>query len=150
MVPNRYFEDFEAGMVFEFGDYEVTESEMIAFAKAYDPQPFHTQPIPPENCGSDRLIASGWHTCAMTMRLMVDHFIPPATVMPSPGLEGLKWLSPVYPGDRLGIRITVLAARPSETKPDRGIVRLQVQTLNQRNDIVQDLIQPAFFRRCSA
>jgi acyl dehydratase len=148
-IPTRYFEDFQPGMVFEFGAYEVGETEIISFGKAFDPQPYHTSPQPPQSSGSGRLIASGWHTAAITMRMLVDHFIPPVTILPSPGHEALKWPRPVYPSDRLRVRATVLGARASESKPDRGIVQLRIETLNQHDEVVQEMMSPTFFRRRS-
>jgi len=136
-------------MVFEFGAYEVGENEIIIFGKAFDPQPYHTSSRPPQGSGSGRLIASGWHTAAITMRMLVDHFLPPASVLPSPGHEALKWPRPVYSSDRLRVRATVLGIRPSESKPDRGIIQLKIETLNQHDEMVQEMMSPTFFRRRS-
>jgi acyl dehydratase len=148
LMTTRYFEDFQPGMVFEFGAYEIGESEIISFGKAFDPQPYHTSSQPPQGSGSGRLIASGWHTAAITMRMLVDHFISPETTLPSPGHD-VKWPQPVYPNDRLRVRVTVLGARPSASKPDRGIVQLKIETLNQRDDVVQEMTSPTFVRRRS-
>lgn len=146
-IPTRYFEDFEVGQTFEFGDYSVSEGEIIDFGRAYDPQPFHVNAKPPKNGGSHELIASGWHTGAMTMRMIVEHFIPQATILPSPGHERLSWPRPVTPNDRLRVRMVVVATRASQTKPDRGVVTFKIETLNQRDEVVQEIISPNFFRR---
>lgn len=146
-MPQRCFEDFEPGMVFEFGDYPMSEAEIIAFGRAYDPQPFHTEPSPPPGAGHSELIASGWHTAAVTMRMLVDHFIPRSTVLPSPGHDELRWMKPVRPGDRLSVKMTVISKRVSASKPDRGLVMASVETLNQDGDAVMRFSGPQFYRR---
>ncbi len=112
-IPDRYLEDFAPGMVFEFGDYLMTEEEIIAFARKYDPQPFHTERHPPPGAAHPTLIASGWHTGAATMRMLVDHFISWRCSLPSPGHDGMRFVVPVHPGDRLRVKLTVLSVRPS-------------------------------------
>ncbi len=146
-IPQRFFEDFEAGMTLEFGNYPMTEDDIIKFAKLFDPQPFHTNPTPPPGGAHALLVASGWHTGAVTMRMMVDHFIPQSSVLLSPGHDELRWLKPVRPGDRLRVRLTVLKTRLSASKPDRGIVTLKIETLNQEGDVVMHLISPNLFKR---
>jgi acyl dehydratase len=143
----RFFEDYVAGQAFTFGDYAMSESEIIAFARAYDPQPFHLQRQPPSHAAHHELIASGWHTAAVTMRMLVDHIIPEEAILPSPGADELRFHCPVKPGDRLAVRLTVIDARPSQTKPDRGIVRWKVEALNQRGEPVLSLMSINFFRR---
>ena len=145
--PERFFEDFEPGMVFEFGDYLMSQDDIIAFATAFDPQPFHLNANPPDGTGHSTLIASGWHTAAATMRMIVDNYISPKTILPSPGFDELRFLKPVHPGDRLHVRITVLDARPSSRKPDRGIVKIKVETFNQNDDPVMRSIGSDFVRR---
>src|SRR5690606_13534436 len=132
----RYFEDFSPGMVFEFGDYLMSEQEIVSFARAYDPQPYHLRRDPGPQAAVNELIASGWHTCAATMRMMVDHFNPPETILPAGGVDSLRWLRPVRPGDRLRVKLTVLETRPSASKPDRGIVKVLVEVFNQRDEAV--------------
>jgi acyl dehydratase len=146
-VTPRFFEDYAAGQTFTFGDYAMSESEIIAFATAYDPQPFHLQRQPPLHAAHHELIASGWHTAAVTMRLLVDHIVPEEAILPSPGCDELRFHRPVKPEDRLAVRLTVIDARPSQTKPDRGIVRWKVETLNQRGELVMSLMSINFFRR---
>ena len=143
----RFFEDYVPEHVFTFGDYLVSESEMIAFATAYDPQPFHTERHPPPHAAHHELIASGWHTAAVTMRLLVEHMIPEETILPSPGADELRFHRPVKPGDRLTLRLTVMDARPSRSKPDRGVVRWKVETLNQDQEPVMSLISINIVRR---
>ena len=147
LIPDRYLEDFEEGMVFEFGDYWVTEDEIISFARKYDPQPFHTERHSPAGATHPRLIASGWHTGSATMRMLVDHFISGRCALPSPGPDGMRFVMPVYPGDRLRVKLTVISVRPSASKPDRGIVVLDVQTLNQMSQVVLSMNVPYFVRR---
>lgn len=146
-VPDRYLEDFEPGMVFEFGDYPMSEEEIIAFARNYDPQPFHIERHPPDGAAHPTLIASGWHTGAATMRMLVDHFISWKCSLPSPGHDGLRFVRPVHPGDRLRVMLTVISVRPSASKPDRGIVVLDLQTLNQMSQVVLSMRVPYFVRR---
>jgi acyl dehydratase len=146
-IPDRYLEDFAAGMVFEFGDYPMTEEEVIGFARKYDPQPFHTERQPPPGAAHPTLIASGWHTGAATMRMLVDHFISWRCSLPSPGHDGMLFVRPVHPGDRLRVKLTVVSVRPSVSKPDRGIVVLDLQTLNQMSEVVLSMKDTHFVRR---
>ncbi|MBV9407559.1 MAG: MaoC family dehydratase [Candidatus Eremiobacteraeota bacterium] len=129
-MPTRYLEDFVAGSVL------VTEDEVLDFARRYDPQPFHTDPEAAKNWPYGGLIASGWHTAAMMMRLVVDNFIDGETSLGSPGLGPIRWKLPVRPGDVLRVRARVLDNRRSQSKPDRGTVTLEVEVLNQRDEVV--------------
>ena len=138
----RYFEDYHVGMVDEFGEVAVTAEEIVAFATRYDPQPMHI--------GAGELIASGWHTAAMVMRLFVEHYLSQVATLPSPGIDEMRWLRPVRPGDRLRVRVTVTDARPSQTKPDRGIIRSLVEVLNQHDDLVMSQRPMNLMRRRSA
>ena len=131
-----HFEDIPSDMVVEFGNFEMSEEEIIRFAKQYDPQPFHTERHPPQGSGFHELIASGWNTAVATMRMVVDNWISKCAVLPSPGLDELRFLRPVYPGDTLRVRLSVLSARKSQTKPDRGIINFKVETLNQKGEPV--------------
>ncbi|MGD0431187.1 MAG: MaoC family dehydratase [Acetobacteraceae bacterium] len=131
----RYFEDFVAGAVFEFGSVTVTEPEMIAFARQFDPQVMHTDPEAAAKGPTGGLIASGWHTIAMMMRMYADHFLP-ETGLPAPGVDEVRWLRPVRPGDTLSMRVTIEEARLSRSKPDRGIIRPFSEVLNQHGDVV--------------
>lgn len=135
----RFFEDFRPGEVLEFGDYLVTEEEIVAFAKRYDPQPFHVDHQAAERSIYGGLIASGWMTGSIVMRMLVEHFIAPASSMGSPGVDEIRWPKPVRPGDRLKLRVTVVETRRSQSKPDRGIVQLQQEAINQDGETVMSI-----------
>lgn len=143
----QYFEDYRAGDVFEFGAVVVDEAEVIEFASRFDPQSFHTSPEAAKASHFGGLIASGWHTCAMLMRMLVEHYIATESSMGSPGVDEIRWLSPVRPGDTLHARATVLEARVSQSKPDRGLIRSGIEVMNQHNDIVMTLQSVGFFLR---
>ncbi len=143
----RYFEDYVVGETAEFGDYLITQEEIVSFAKAYDPQAFHTDPAAAKESSFGGLAASGWMTGAVVMRMMCDHFIPAASAMGSPGLDQLRWPRPVRPGDRLRVRVTVLEARRSQSKPDRGVLLLRQEAINQDDKIVM-LIEARAMYRC--
>lgn len=141
VVPfkERYFEDFRPGEVIEFGDYLVTEEEIVDFARRYDPQPFHVDRKAAAESIYGGLIASGWMTGSIMMRLLVDHFIAPASSMGSPGVDEVRWSRPVRPGDRLHVRVTIVDTKRSQSKPDRGIVQVQQEMINQQGDTVMSL-----------
>ena len=132
----RYFEDYRPGTVIEGGAIAVSESDIVEFARRYDPQTMHTDPMAAEHGHFGGLIASGWHTAALMMRLFAAHFLSPASSLASPGIDELRWLKPVRPGDVLSLRVTVTEARRSRSKPDQGIVRSLVEVLNQRGEVV--------------
>jgi acyl dehydratase len=127
----RYFEDFYVGEVLEFGSVAVTEADIVEFAERYDPQAFHVDPKAAAASPFGGLIASGWHTCAMYMRLLYDGLLADASSQGSSGMEELRWLAPVRPGDTLTGRYTVLDAQPSATKPNRGTVTFRSEMINQ-------------------
>ena len=131
-----YFEDYVPGSVYEFGSIVVEEEEIIDFATRYDPQVFHTNPDAAQKTIFGGLVASGWHTAAIAMRLLVDHYISHVACLGSPGADELRWLKPVRPGDELSIRVTVLETRRSRSKPDQGIVRSFVEVMNQNREVV--------------
>ena len=133
---DRYFEDYIPGSIHEFGEILVDEAEVIEFARHYDPQYFHTDPLKARDSMFGGLIASGFHTGSMVMRLLVDHYLSEVAGMGSPGLDELRWLKPVRPMDRLWIRITITEAKRSRSKPDRGLVSGLVEVFNQNNEIV--------------
>ena len=112
-----YFEDFEEGQVYELGEKTLTKEEIVAFAREYDPQPFHVDEEAAKGSAFGGLIASGWHTAAIFMRLYADAVLSRAESMGSPGVEELRWLKPVRPGDTLSARLTVLDAAPSASRP---------------------------------
>ena len=135
-IEDRYFEDYVAGEVHESGSIEADEKEIIAFAQRFDPQPFHTDPAAARESIYGGLIASGWHTACLMMRLLVDHYISRVASLGSPGIDDLRWLKPVRPGDVLSVRVTILEAKRSRSKPDRGIVHSYIEVLNQDREIV--------------
>jgi acyl dehydratase len=135
-LKERWFEDHVAGDVVEFGDHLVTEDEIVEFAHRYDPQPFHTDPVAARQSSFGGLVASGWMTGAIVMRLMCEHFIAPTSAMGSPGVDQLRWRYPVRPLDRLRVRVSVLETRRSRSKPDRGSLLLRQEALNQRGEVV--------------
>jgi acyl dehydratase len=136
---NRYFEDYVAGAVHEFGSIAVEEQEVIDFGKRFVPLSYHTDPELAKKSIYGRLIASGWHTTALMMRLYTDHYLSKVANLGSPGADELKWDKPVFPGDELSLRVTVLETRRSESKPDRGIVRSFVEVLNRKREVVMSL-----------
>ena len=138
-VENRYFEDYEAGSVHEFGSIAVEEDEVIAFARRFDPQVFHTDPELAKSTVFGGLIASGWHTSSLMMRLFADHYLSKVASLGSPGIDELRWYIPVRPGDDLSIRVTIVETKRSSSKPDRGIVRCFVEVLNQNSEVVMNM-----------
>ncbi len=144
-----YFEDFEEGQVFELGEKTLTKEEIVAFAREYDPQPFHVDEEAAEGSVFGGLIASGWHTAAVFMRLYVDAILHRAASMGSPGVEELRWLKPVRPGDNLGARLTVLEAVPSATNPGRGTVYFLSEVHNERGEKVMTMKARGLFARRS-
>ena len=138
-IKERYFEDYRVGESFEFGDYLVTEQEIVEFARRYDPQPFHVDKEAARASLFGGLIASGWMTGSVMMRLAVDHLISPVSSMGSPGIDELRWPRPVRPGDRLRVRATVLEAKRSQTKPDRGMIQFLQEAINQDGEVVMSI-----------
>ena len=146
-MSERYFEDFEPGQVLELGSRTVTEDEIIEFARQFDPQPFHVDPEAAAESVFGGLIASGWHTGSMWMRLYVDNMLGSASAQGSPGIEELRWLTPVRPGDTLHGRLTVLETTPSERRPDRGTVRIRGEMINQDGVTVLSMVSRGHFGR---
>jgi acyl dehydratase len=127
-----YFEDMEVGTERVFGSYEVTREEVLEFARKYDPQPFHLSDEAASRTHFGRLAASGWHTAAMTMRVIVDAITPERQAgLGSPGVDELRWLKPVYPGDRITVHGRIVDKTPSRSKPDIGSVRTETTVVNQ-------------------
>ena len=133
---DRYFEDYSPGHVYEFGTITVSEAEIVAFARQFDPQDFHMDPEKAAAGQFGGIIASGWHTASLAMRLYVDHYLSHVASLASPGVDEIRWLKPVRPGDTLRIRVTILDARPSRSKPDRGIVRARVEASIRGTNVV--------------
>ncbi|AXV76613.1 MULTISPECIES: MaoC family dehydratase [Ralstonia solanacearum species complex] len=142
-----YFDDFEVGHTMEMGTYTVTEDEILTFARQYDPQPFHVDPEAAGRSIYGGLISSGWMTCAVMMRLMVQSFLSKAASMGSPGVDEIRWLKPVYPGDTLSVSSTCLEVRPSQSKPDRGVAVNRWEARNQRGELVCTLVGMGMFGR---
>ena len=143
----KCFEDFKVRETDVLGSHTVTEAEIVAFAKKYDPQPFHTDPEAARATIFGGLIASGWHTCAIMMRLSVEAARrKQAAATGSPGVDSCRWLKPVRPGDTLTARTEVLETWPSRSKPI-GFVRSRVEMLNQRGEIVLSLVGLSMYQR---
>ena len=142
-----YFEDFPVGEVAEFGDKQVSAEEIVAFAKDWDPQPFHLDAEAAKHSQIGELIASGWHTGAMLMRMMCDAYLLDAASEGAPGIDEMRWLKPVRPGDRLHARRTTLAARTSQSRPHIGILNFQFDAINQHGETVLTMKSASFIRR---
>ena len=143
----QYFEDIEAGQRAAFGRYEVTRDEVIAFARKYDPQPFHLSDEAAAETHFGRLSASGWHTCAMTMAMLVEHMKTlDHAGLGSPGIDELRWLKPVYPGDTLRCETEVLDTRRSVSRPEMGSYRSRMTVLNQHGEPVMTFVSIALVR----
>jgi len=142
-----YFEDFPLGDVRESPSRSVTHDEIVAFARQFDPQPFHTDDEAARRTFYGGLLASGWHTTAILMRLLWETFLKDAASLGSPGVDEVRWIKPVRPGDTLRARFTVTEARPSQSRPDRGIVRSFSEVFNQHGEIVMTLRGLGLFAR---
>lgn len=135
-MPRLFFEDFTPGWTGTFGPVTVTKEAIVAFASEFDPQPFHMDEEAAKDTFVGALIASGWHTCSLTMRLIADGFLLDAAAQGAPGIEEVKWLRPVRPGDSLRARIRVVEARVSRNRPEIGLARFETQVLNGRDEAV--------------
>ncbi len=135
----RYFEDYVAGSVHEFGPVSLDETEIIEFGKRFVPQPYHVDPELAKKTLYKGLIASGWHTAAAMMRVYSDNYLSAVANLGSPGVDELRWNTPVRPGDRLTVRVTVLETRRSNSRPERGIVSSFLETLNQDGAVVMSM-----------
>ena len=142
-----YWEDLAPGSVRQLGSVTPTAEEIADFARRFDPQPFHLDEEAGARSVFGGLCASGWHTCAMAMRLTVDNFLSHSASMGSPGLENLRWLKPVFPGDTLRLQHTILESRPLSSRPDTGLVRSQWEMFNQHGDKVLQMEGYGMFRR---
>lgn len=146
-TQTRYFEDFHAGDVTDLGSLTVSADEIIAFARQYDPQPFHIDPDAARATIYGGLIASGWHTVSLFMRLLVENLVANTASLGSPGVDELSWPLPVRPGDTLGGRMEILETRVSKSRPTMGIVRWRGEVRNQNEQTVMTLIGTNFFGR---
>lgn len=143
----RYFEDYVPGLTVDCGTFTVSEAEIIAFAKEYDPQPFHVDPAAAAAGPVGGLIASGWQTVSLTMRQLVGQFVSGETGLGAAGVEEIRWPRPVRPGDTLHVRATVLDARRSRSKPDRGIVRSLTEVTTDDGETVMTMKATNFYLR---
>jgi acyl dehydratase len=144
----RYFDDFQPGDVSEHGPYVVSREELIAFAKQFDPQPFHLSDEGGRESIFGGLIASGWHTASICHRLIVEGLLGKTASLGSPGLDELRWLKPVRPGDALSVRTEVVSLTPSRSKPDRGAIKFRFEVRNQHGEVVMtELVNALFARR---
>lgn len=136
-----YFEDMELGVSETFGAYEVTKEEVVDFASKYDPQPFHLDEEIAKQSVFGALCASGWHTCAMTMRMLVDNMMERGFAgMGSPGVDGIKWKQPVFPGDILSVTGEVIEKRDSKSRPNLGLAKSKYEVFNQKGELVMQLL----------
>lgn len=142
-----YFEDLEIGSTQSYGRYEVTMEEVLEFAGKYDPQAFHLDQEAAAQTHFGRISASGWHTCAMTMRMMVDNMKEHKQAgLGSPGVDQLRWKKPVYPGDTLRVETTLIEKRRSKSRPEMGIFKSRGQTINQDGDVVLEMVSNGLIR----
>jgi acyl dehydratase len=148
MMSERFLEDFVVGQVFKPNRrVRVEKDEIIAFATQYDPQYFHLDEEAARNSIFGRLVASGWHTAALTMRLITESEFKAAAGTVGLGFDELRWLAPVRPGDELHVESEVLDVRPSTSRPDRGLIKMRTRTLNQHGEVVQELVANAMVPR---
>ncbi len=145
--PVLHWDDFREGEVREFGSMVVKQEDIVRFAAEFDPQPFHLDEAAGRASMYGGLIASGWHTAAMAMRMMCDAYLKRAVSLGSPGVESLKWLLPVRPGDTLHVRMTVLESRPLKSKPGVGLIKSRQEVLNQRGEVVMEMQAFGMFGR---
>lgn len=149
-MTKTYFEDFTPGQVFQLGSHHVTREEILDFARQFDPQPFHVDEEAAKDSAFGGLIASGWHTASLFMRLYVDAVLSDAASMGSPGLSELRWLAPVRPGDDLTGCFVVESVQPSSKRADRGTVFFDGQVINQRGEQVLSMRGRGLFGRREA
>jgi len=139
-IDARYFDDFQIGQSFASGTLRVDKEQIKRFASEFDPQPFHVDEVAARSTIFGGLAASGWHTTALTMRLLVSSELKIAGGLVGAGLDELRWPSPVRPGDELHLESEVIAVRPSSSRPGQGIIKMRTTTFNQKNEPVQIMI----------
>ena len=151
MAIKYYWEDFTPGRVFETATRTLSEQDIVRFAREYDPQTYHTDVEAARNSPFGGLIASGWQTCGVAMRLMCDGYLLETSCVGSPGLEELRWLKPVRPGDTLRLKTTVVESTPSSKQPNRGTVLFRWEILNQNGEVALLMVgRQLFLRRAPA
>jgi acyl dehydratase len=149
MQHKLYWEDFKVGDTAPMGEKVVERDEIIAFARAYDPQPFHIDEEAARGSMFGGLIASGWHTCAMVMRMMVDSYLNDSASLGSPGIDNVRWLRPVRPGDTIRAQRFVVETRASQSKPEIGLVKSRWEVRNQHDELVMTMEGTGMFGRRS-
>lgn len=142
----RYFDDYVPGTTHDCGSVSFSQAEIISFASQFDPQPFHVDPEAAAHGPFGGLVASGWHTAALVMRQLVDHYLSAEASLGSPGLDEMRWPEPVRPGDTLRVRVTAVEARRSASKPDRGILKSLIEAVNQDDRTVMRATAINFLR----
>lgn len=143
-----YFDDFKPGMEFDLGNRTVTEEEILRFARKFDPQAIHIDPEAAKKSPYGGLIASGWHTASLVMKMFVDNLLNTrAPSLASPGVDELRWLKPVRPGDTISVKVIVESTRPSASKPDRGLVFVRHEVTNQHGELALSMRSKAFYPR---
>ncbi len=147
MTPSNYFEDFEIGSYEEYGNYYVSEEEIIEFASKYDPQSFHLSDEAGKATLFGGLCASGWHSCAIAMRMTVDAMPESSAALGSPGIDELRWTKPVFPGDTLHMKSTVMEKKESRSRPEMGTVFLLNEIYNQNDELVLSYKPIVMFRK---
>ena len=143
----KFYEDIEVGSKSKFGRYEVTREEVMDFASKYDPQPFHLDDDAAAQTHFGRLSASGWHTCSMTMAMMVENMKGEKSAgLGSPGVDSLRWIKPVYPGDTLRCETEIIEKRRSASRPEMGIFKSRIRTFNQDGVMVLEMVSNGLIR----
>jgi acyl dehydratase len=145
-----YWEDFKPGDTFPMGERAIDRDEVMAFARQFDPQPFHIDEAAAERSIYGGLIASGWHTVAMVMRMMCDSYLNQSASLGSPGVDNVRWLKPVRPGDTIRAQRTVLESRASQSRPEMGLVKTRWEVFNQDGELVMTMEGYGMFQRRSA
>ena len=146
-MPKYYFEDLVVGGAYEYEGRAISREEIVAFAREFDPQPFHVDEEAGRKSVYGGLIASGWHTVALCMRMLVDGFVNESASLGSPGADEIRWLKPVRPGDTLHLRAECIETTSSRSRPDRGRGRFRYEVKNQRGEVVMTMIGMGLFRR---
>lgn len=146
-MEKLYWDDFEVGQVLNYGGMTISREQIVEFAREFDPQPFHVDEAAAAASPYGGLIASGWQTAGLFMRMLADNVLNKSTSMGSPGVEYLRWHKPVRPGDTLRVRHTVLEKRPSQNRPTLGLVKNRFETLNQHDEVVMEMVSIGMFLR---
>lgn len=146
-MPKYFWEDFRPGETIEFGSKRVTRDEILEFAGEFDPQPFHLDEEAARNSILGGLCASGWHSCAMLMRMLCDEFILDAASLGAPGVDEVRWKKPVYVDDVLSVKRTCVDRRASKSRPEMGLTRFSYEVFNQKHEVVMTMIGWAMYGR---